>query len=141
MRAARDSQRQKISPRFAAWPDSAGNELTRESVDRNCVEGSADILSASSQSASTHSVCCSVRPRCAAAKAATGRSSPSLTIRIDRYHLNIPFALFQIDFSFEGFWGDLRSGFRLGFGVGDGDGEGEKSGLGEAAAATFLLAA
>jgi hypothetical protein len=71
-----------------------------------------------------------------------GRTLPlSLTIRIDRYHLNIPFALFQIDFSFEGFCAALRSDFRLGLGVGVGDGEGEGSGLGDAAAATFLLAA
>src|SRR5258708_3425494 len=55
------------------------------------------------------------------------------------HHLKIPFALFQIDLSFDGFSVFLGSGFRMGFGEGDGDGETAR--FGDAAVVTLALLA
>ena len=70
---------------------------------------------------------------------ATARGSDTMTGL--SYFLKIPFNLFTIDLTFDGFSSFFRSGFFSLFGVGIGDGEADASGLGEAMLATLVFAA
>ena len=68
-------------------------------------------------------------------------SPGSDTTRVLSYPLKIPFNLFTIDLTFDGFSSFFRSGFFSLFGLGTGDGEADAPGLGEAVLVTLAFAA